>query len=134
MSGDRLRRRGLPPTPDWVAAPSGHVAAPHDLSYLTGVQVPRSRVFKAYPSSYDLRVLSRVSPVKDQGAYGTCWAFASLGSLESGLLASNPTVWDFSEDNLAWFAGFSVGSDPYNDGGNAFMALAYLSRWGGPGQ
>ncbi len=122
-----------PVTPDRVAGPSGHVAAPNDLSYLTELQAPRSSVVKtAYPPMYDLRTLGRVSPVKDQGTHGTCWAFASLGSLESGLLASDPTVWDFSENNLAWFAGFSVGNNPYDDGGNSFMALAYLARWGGP--
>ena len=122
-----------PWTPDWVAPPAGHRPAPRDLSYLRGVQaIPQSRVFKAYPASYDLRTLGRVTPVKDQGSYGTCWTFASLGSLESGLLNADPTVWDFSEDNLVWFAGFSLGSDPYDDGGNSFMALAYLARWGGP--
>jgi C1A family cysteine protease len=122
-----------PATPDWVASPSGHRAAPNDLSYLSGFQTaPRSRVFKAYPATYDLRALSRVTSVKNQGAYGTCWAFAAIGSLESGLLASDPTVWDFSEDNLVYNAGFSLGSNPYNDGGNSFMALAYLARWGGP--
>jgi C1A family cysteine protease/photosystem II stability/assembly factor-like uncharacterized protein len=118
---------------DWVAPPAGHRPAPHDLGYLKGMQaVPRSVVLKGLPTTYDLRSLGRVTPVKNQGSYGTCWAFASLGSLESGLLASDPTVWDFSEDNLVWYAGFSIGSDRYNDGGNAFMALAYLARWGGP--
>lgn len=122
-----------PLTPDWVVPPTGHRPAPGDLSYLKGVQaVPQSRVFKEYPASYDLRTLGRLTSVKNQGAYGTCWAFASLGSLESGLLASDPTVWDFSEDNLVWFSGFSLGGDVYQSGGNSFMALAYLARWGGP--
>ncbi len=121
------------PPPDRVACPSGHRAAPDDLGYLARAQVvPHGRTFKSYPASYDLRTLGRVSPVKDQGAYGTCWAFAGLGSLESGLLAADPTVWDFSEDHLVWNAGFSIGKQPYYDGGNAFMALAYLARWGGP--
>ncbi|NTV47016.1 MAG: peptidase C1, partial [Chlorobiales bacterium] len=35
------------------------------------------------PSSYDLRTLSTVSSVKDQGGCGACWAFATMGSLES---------------------------------------------------
>ena len=121
-----------PWTPDRVAPASGHRPAPHDLGYLKGVQaIPRSVAATALPASYDLRALGRVTPVRDQGAFGTCWAFASLGSLESGLLDASPTLWDFSEDNLVWYAGF-VRSDRYMDGGNSFMALAYLARWGGP--
>jgi C1A family cysteine protease len=119
-------------TPEWVAPPAGHRPAPYDLGYLRGVQaIPSSVAMKAAPASYDLRTLGRLTPVRDQGGYGTCWAFASIGSLESGLLASNPAVWDFSEDNLVWNAGF-VNTDKYDSGGNSFMALAYLARWGGP--
>lgn len=119
-------------TPEWVAPPAGRRPAPYDLSYLRGVQaIPSSVAMKAAPASYDLRALGRLTPVKDQGSYGTCWAFASLGSLESGLLASSPTVWDLSEDNLVWNAGF-LNKDKYDGGGNSFMALAYLARWGGP--
>ncbi len=93
--------------------------------------VPSSAAMKSAPASYDLRTLGRLTPVRDQGSYGTCWAFASLGSLESGLLKASPTQWDFSEDNLVWYSGF-VSSDRYDQGGNSFMALAYLARWGGP--
>lgn len=136
-----------PAAPDWAAssadqaataghvpAPvSGHIPAPNDLSYLSRTRaVPRSRVFKSYPASFDLRALGRVTPVKDQKPYGTCWAFAGLGSLESGLLAADPAIWDFSEDNLAWFSGFSISGGPYGGGGNSFMALAYLARRSGP--
>ena len=121
-----------PWTPGRLTPPGGHRPAPYDLGYLEGLQaVPRSVAAAPLPSAYDLRALGRVTPVRDQGTYGTCWAFASLGSLESGLLASSPTPWDFSEDNLVWFAGF-LNTDKYNDGGNSFMALAYLARWGGP--
>ena len=38
------------------------------------------------PLWYDLRTGGHVTPVRDQAPYGTCWAFAALGSLESTML------------------------------------------------
>ena len=40
----------------------------------------------ALPLWYDLRTTGHVTPVRDQAPYGTCWAFAALGSLESTIL------------------------------------------------
>jgi hypothetical protein len=51
-----------------------------------------------------------------------------MGSLESCLLPVDPER--FSEDNLVLNSGFDY--DPYNGGGNADMAAAYLARWAGP--
>jgi len=81
-------------------------------------------------TSFDLRTEGTVSPVKDQGNFGTCWAFATYGSLESTLMPANPTS-DFSEKNLANRAGFPDSSDP-NHGGDIGMSAAYLTRWNGP--
>jgi C1A family cysteine protease len=81
----------------------------------------------AQPAAYDLRTLDKLSPIRDQGRWGTCWAFAALGSLESSQLPSSGN--DYSENNLANRAGFALG---YGDGGNSFMAAAYLLRWDGP--
>lgn len=82
---------------------------------------------QALPSSYDLRDHGKLTPVKDQGDYGTCWTFATFGSMESCLLPGE--TWDFSENNLANLHGFDWA---YTDGGNSFMSLAYLGRWSGP--
>ncbi len=84
----------------------------------------------AYPATYDLRVDGRVTPVRDQGIYGTCWVFATIGSLESSLLPGE--IWDFSEDNVVLNAGFDNGGDPYNYGGWGSWTAAYLLRWDGP--
>jgi len=44
--------------------------------------VPLSKLFD-YPTSFDWRDLGMVSPVKNQGNFGACWAFASTGAIES---------------------------------------------------
>jgi C1A family cysteine protease len=50
------------------------------------------------PAYYDLRTMNKLTPVKDQGNSGCCWAFASYGSLESYLLPNQTR--DFSENNM----------------------------------
>jgi len=40
----------------------------------------------ALPTSYDARDDGIVTPAKDQGSCGSCWAFASVGAFESHLL------------------------------------------------
>jgi uncharacterized repeat protein (TIGR01451 family) len=85
------------------------------------------------PGYYDLRKLGKLTPVKQQGFSGTCWAFAAIGSLESCMLPYEK--WSFSENNMknlcsnsyAW--GFDRG---YADAGCWEQATAYLTRYSGP--
>jgi C1A family cysteine protease len=79
------------------------------------------------PSIYDLRP-NKVTSVKNQNPAGTCWAFATYGSLESYLMPNEN--WDFSENNLKNTHGFD--KDPNYGGGNQFMSTAYLARWSCP--
>ncbi|MGB9834826.1 MAG: lectin like domain-containing protein, partial [bacterium] len=104
----------------------GYIPSLHDFSYLKGFK-PKAAEINSYPSSFDLRTQGKLSPVKNQGPYGTCWAFSTYGSLESSLLPGES--WDFSEDNMVNLHGFDLG---YNAGGNYDMATAYLVRWSGP--
>ena len=83
----------------------------------------------SYPVTFDLRTYGKVSPVKNQDPWGTCWAFATFGSLESTLMPAAP-IPNFSEINLVNLAGFDF---PIPDGGgNLWMSTAYLVRWNGP--
>jgi len=104
--------------------------SPQDALYTPPARGGRTAAADAAAASYDLRSLGRVSSVKDQGSFGTCWAFASCGSLESALLPGE--AWDFSEDNMVLQSGFFSGGGLYAAGGNIWMAAAYLTRWGGP--
>ncbi len=79
------------------------------------------------PARYDMRELDRVTPVRDQGLYGTCWAFASLAALETTLTPQEKPV--FSPDHMSLSNSFSLGQ---NEGGEYTMAIAYLASWQGP--
>ena len=82
---------------------------------------------KALPEIYDMRKTGRTSPVRSQGNFGTCWAFAALGALESSLFPGQPLV--FSVDHMSFLTGFNR---TQQEGGDFNMALAYLASWKGP--
>ncbi|HLJ47247.1 MAG TPA: lectin like domain-containing protein [Bryobacteraceae bacterium] len=107
----------------------GYIPPTVDLSYLNSIPFSLQDVLGAtpLPASYDLRKFGRVSPVGDQGNCGSCWTFATMGSLESALLPGEAR--SFSENNLKDTQGRDA--SPCT-GGNALQAMAYLARWSGP--
>lgn len=118
-----FKKRGVPKqTADGLGL--GYIPAPLDTSHLKGKKISKAAVF---PAAYDLRTAGKLTPVKDQGPCGSCWAFATYGSLESYLLPSETR--DFSENHLKNTHGFDWGPC---DGGNHFISTAYLARWSGP--
>ncbi len=82
---------------------------------------------KKFPEKFDYRDIGKAPVVKNQGKFGTCWAFAALTALESSLLPEKNG--DFSEDHMSIRNSFST---TQNDGGEYTMALAYLAAWQGP--
>ncbi|MGN0427226.1 MAG: lectin like domain-containing protein, partial [Agathobacter sp.] len=79
------------------------------------------------PPRYDLREKQRVSKIRNQGSYGTCWAFAATSALESMMLPENPEY--FAVDHMTLCNSFKV--DQF-DGGEYTMGMAYLAAWQGP--
>jgi len=87
------------------------------------------------PDSYDLRKYGMVTPVKNQGSNGNCWAFSSIASLESCILKATGLTFDLSEENMkdlmATYSSYGWKMET-NTGGYDRMAIAYLVSWLGP--
>ena len=90
------------------------------------------------PSSYSLISEGLVTPVKDQGSYGTCWSFAALASAESSLVKQDPGI-DLSEWYLAYYTYSDVFGYPldgengiFDQGGTYARAAAMLTGGIGP--
>lgn len=104
------------------------------------------------PSAYDSRDRDVITPIKNQGITGSCWAFAALKALESDSILQNLSTLagtDYSESHLVWYtyAPLSDKTDPlygdtlssrttdpggyYNLGGNAYYASYILADWRG---
>ncbi len=102
------------------------------------------------PASYDARTAGYVTPIKNQGFYGTCWSFSSMAAMESSLLSKGETVSstpDYSERHLEYFQyneqndllSNTAGDytthlqDPdwYDASGNTLLSMWTLLNWKG---
>ncbi|MFH2052246.1 MAG: C1 family peptidase [bacterium] len=84
------------------------------------------RADKSLPASYDTRPLGWVTPVKNQGECGACYAFSSAADLESKIARSALGVTDLSENSMkeCHYQGSSC------DGGNQYRIMHYLATVG----
>ncbi|MDE7259892.1 MAG: hypothetical protein K2N77_11750, partial [Lachnospiraceae bacterium] len=130
---------------------------PPYLPLIDPVELPESGVpntIRAYgidqedlESTYDSRKEGILTPIRNQNPWGTCWAFAALGTMESSLLKQGLGSYDLSERHLAYFAyhtrgdvlenaiGDRVETGPspgyLNNGGNVMTAASTLMNWHG---
>ena len=82
---------------------SGYLEDPRDLSNLMS-DPPRVSIPVTLPAAFDPRTSGRSLPaVRDQGTYGTCWSFASIGALETSYMTKFGKTVDLSELHQAWF-------------------------------
>ena len=101
------------------------------------------------PSAYDSRTYGYVTEAKDQGNYGTCWAFAAISCAESDAIIDGRADInvDYSELQMAYYtynkvadplggtAGDEIilGVDDFLDiGGNLYYSTMSLASWVAP--
>lgn len=91
--------------------------------------IPQKQNNTKFPPQFDLRGNGNVSPVKDQGSCGCCWAFATMAAIESNWLMKGYGSYDLSEDNL-------INCQNYDNtpcyGGNFYMSSSMFGRHAGP--
>ncbi|KAL3671414.1 hypothetical protein V7S43_003340 [Phytophthora oleae] len=81
------------------------------------------------PGDMDWRTKGAVTPVKDQGACGSCWTFGTTGALEGALFAQQKKIFNMSQQNLldcSWDYGNNA-----CDGGLDYQAYEWIMANGG---
>lgn len=108
--------------PEEFANLLGYVPPPMDLSHV--IAPPEEMV--QYPSKFDWRNTGDVTPPRNQGSCGSCWAFAGIGDLESSILIEGGPAYDLSEENALSCNAHGVGCT----GGNDIYLANYLTQAG----
>ena len=98
-----------------------------DIEKNQAIAVDAAKDSKILPLQYDLRDRQRAPKIKNQGPFGTCWAFAALSAMESALLPEEE--WELSPDHMTLQNGFVRRQA---EGGEYTMGMAYLAAWQGP--
>ena len=79
---------------------TGFVLPPPDDPFWRLETVPQDHEKETFPPVFDWRTLGGVTPVKDQGSCGSCWAFATIGVAEAAIRIRDGVVVDLSEQHL----------------------------------
>ena len=114
----------------------GHPASLHQTCFLSAI-LAASMFLSARPlaaEEFDWRNVNGqnwLSPVQDQGNWGTCWAYAACGALEAKYMLTRDDASytpDISEQQLVWETNPDLGNGV--TGGKACNSLNYMTSHG----
>jgi len=101
-------------TPEELAEHSGLRELPTDAGMpLLGTHTWRG---EDLPEELDWSEKGAVTPVKNQGSCGSCWAFSAIGALEGASAVAGSSLEQFSEQQLVDCAGKKYGNFGCNGG------------------
>ena len=85
------------------------------------------------PSKFDLRDWGWVTPVRNQGHMGACWAFGTFGAIESAVLRYLGLEIDGSENNMqdTSLQYYRYGTKGMVEGGSILSGALYALSWFG---
>jgi C1A family cysteine protease len=104
----------------------GYIVPAINGDHFAAAALASLRADKALPASYDCRDYGWVTPVRNQGACGACYAFSSAADLESKLLMAGQGPLDLSENSLKE----CNYQDASCNGGNQYMLMNHLTTHG----
>jgi len=112
----------------WAEFSSRYLMAPQHCSATTGNYRATGAPVTADPA-IDWRTKGVVTPVKNQGSCGSCWAFGTTGAVEAHWALSSGKLLSLSEQQLVDCAG-AFGNMGCN-GGLPSQAFEYIKHAGG---
>lgn len=127
---------------DMEGITSSNVRIPYDSKDADAIgSLPKKWINKEAKTDLKKQYETATTPVENQGGLGTCWTFASLGSLESHIKQTTGVEYNFSQNNLkyamtqsGYYPANHLENNPYAydfsvfQGGTFGMAMAYLTR------
>ena len=92
---------------------------------------PTIRLLQTLPASVDWVSAGAVTPVKDQGGCGSCWAFATVGAIEGAVAVATGQLTALSEQQIVSCEVLTGDGNSGCSGGDAGYAMRWVASAAG---